>query len=507
MTSAQPDGEVRAGSQQRASDPCTMVIFGASGDLTQRKLVPALYNLLLDGLLPESFAVVGAARRPLGDEQFKEQLRAGIEGHSRRPLDEEFWKRLSAGISYVAVNNDDPESYRRLGEHLDTVDANRGTEGNRLFYIATPPSAFPVIVQGLGRAGLNHPPRPDAWTRIVLEKPIGRDLGSARELNLLVNEVFPEGDVYRIDHYLGKETVQNLMVFRFANAIFEPLWNRKYVDHVQITVAESIGVEGRGVYYEEAGTTRDMLQNHMFQLLCLIAMEPPASLRPDAIRDEKVKVLQALRPVDPGRVGDVTVRGQYGAGIIDGEKVIGSSNDITVPARGSVIVTGSLKAKGTHKITARLSSGDSDDVVMSEAAILETTEDEMVMENFGGIIALIALILAIIAIIVAVFLGLRKGKDEEKTEAKEAEIRDSLGDDRMRRASSLSGGATSQRPELPTGQPQQKKQEQPALPSPTIAPVSMPEKESKPEPKPAPKASPMQAPPRSDPVQYMAPEN
>jgi glucose-6-phosphate 1-dehydrogenase len=309
-----------------------MVIFGASGDLTQRKLVPALYNLLLDGLLPEKFAVVGAARRPLGDEQFKEQLRGGIESHSRRPLDEEQWKRLSGGISYVSVNNDDPESYRQLGDHLAAVDANHATEGNRLFYIATPPSAFPVIVQGLGQAGLNHPPRPDAWTRIVLEKPIGRDLRSAQELNLLVNEVFPEQDVYRIDHYLGKETVQNLMVFRFANAIFDPLWNRKYVDHVQITVAESIGVEGRGSYYEEAGTTRDMLQNHMFQLLCLIAMEPPASLRPDAIRDEKVKVLQALRPVDPGRVDDVTVRGQYAEGVIDGEKVIGYKEEPGVAA-------------------------------------------------------------------------------------------------------------------------------------------------------------------------------
>jgi len=300
-----------------------MVIFGASGDLTRRKLLPALYNLLLDDLLPRPFAVVGAARRPLAGEAFAEGMRGGVERHSRRGLDLERWKELEPGITYCRVDEDDPESYRVLAEHLAAVERGQELPGNRLFYLATPPSAFPGIVRGLGEAGLNRPRREGEWTRIVLEKPIGHDESSARELNRQVNGVFPERDVYRIDHYLGKETVQNLLVFRYSNAIFEPLWNRKYVDHVQITVAESLGVEGRGAYFEEAGTTRDMLQNHMFQLLCLIAMEAPASLRADAIRDEKVKVLQALRPVDPAQVGEVTVRGQYGRGVIDGKEVPG----------------------------------------------------------------------------------------------------------------------------------------------------------------------------------------
>jgi glucose-6-phosphate 1-dehydrogenase len=323
MVSELSGGEIRAGAQPPPSHPCAMVIFGASGDLTRRKLVPALYNLLLDGLLPERFAVVGAARRPLTGEQFREGLREGIQGHSRRPLDDEVWRRLAAGITYFPVDDQDPESYARLAAHLEAVDRERGTEGNRLFYLSTPPSAFQPIVRGLGEAELNRSPRPGGWTRIVLEKPIGHDQESARELNRRVNRVFSEKDVCRIDHYLGKETVQNLMVFRFANAIFEPLWNRKYVDHVQFTVAETLGVEGRGAYFEEAGMTRDMLQNHMFQLLCLIGMEPPVSLDADAIRDEKVKVLQALRPVDPDRVGEVTVRGQYAEGVIEGEQVVG----------------------------------------------------------------------------------------------------------------------------------------------------------------------------------------
>jgi len=300
-----------------------MVIFGASGDLTQRKLFPALYNLLLEGLLPRPFAVVGAARRPLSDEEFAARMKAGVERHSRRDLDAGRWEELGSAISFCSVEEGNADSYRALAEHLDAVEAQRDLPGNRLFYLATPPSAFPGIVEGLGRAGLRRSRREGGWSRIVLEKPIGHDESSARELNRLVNSVFPERDVCRIDHYLGKETVQNLMVFRFGNAIFEPLWNQKYVDHVQITVAESLGVEGRGAYFEEAGMTRDMLQNHMSQLLCLIAMEPPASLRADAIRDEKVKVLQSLRPVDPEQVRDVTVRGQYSRGVIDGKEVPG----------------------------------------------------------------------------------------------------------------------------------------------------------------------------------------
>ena len=317
----------------RAPDPCTLVIFGASGDLTRRKLVPALYNLLIDDLMPERFSVVGVARRELSNEAFAESLRLGIESFSRRPLDETAWKRIRERVTYVSADTDDEAGYRELATVLDEADRRHETGGNRLFYLATPPSAFPVIVKRLGEAGLHRPAKnSEGWRRLVLEKPIGRDLESARTLNRQVNRVFREKDVFRIDHYLGKETVQNLLVFRFANAIFEPLWNQKYVDHVQITVAESIGVGSRGAYFEEAGMTRDMMQNHMFQLLCLTAMEPPVSLEADAIRDEKVKVLQALRPVEAGQVRDCTVRGQYASGVVGNEAVGGYKEEPGVSA-------------------------------------------------------------------------------------------------------------------------------------------------------------------------------
>jgi glucose-6-phosphate 1-dehydrogenase len=322
MPAEAPANPLRAGlRRERAAEPSSLVIFGASGDLTRRKLVPALYNLHLDRLLPGSFAVVGVARTPLSDEAFAESLRQGIVAHSRRALEPELWIELGRRISYVSSR--DGDGYPGLAEHLERLDRDHGTGGNRLFYLATPPSAFVPIVRGLGGAGLNRPGPGGQWSRLILEKPIGTDLASARELNCVVNSVFDESRVFRIDHYLGKETVQNLLVFRFGNAIFEPLWNQKYVDHVQITVAESIGVEGRGRYYEEAGTTRDVVQNHMFQLLTLIGMEPPASLDPDAIRDEKVKVLACLRPVAPERVDEDTVRAQYASGVVDGLRVIG----------------------------------------------------------------------------------------------------------------------------------------------------------------------------------------
>jgi len=307
----------------RDAESCTLVIFGATGDLTRRKLGPALYNLKLDGLLPESLAVVGISRQDLTTEDFRKMMHEGIESHSRRPLETAAWQSLESSLSYISNPTGSPDDYARIVKHLDAMDERHGTGGRRLFYLAVPPSAFPKIVAGLGSAGLQHPARPEGWSRIVVEKPIGRDLESAETLNRAVNEVFSEQDVYRIDHYLGKETVQNLLVFRFANAIFEPLWNQKYLDHVQITVAESIGVEGRGKYFEEAGTTRDMVQNHLMQLLCLTAMEPPVSLDPDAIRDEKVKVLQSLRPVSPDHVRESTVRGQYARGVADGKEVPG----------------------------------------------------------------------------------------------------------------------------------------------------------------------------------------
>ncbi len=333
MTEQTTRGPIMGGLRiDTSAHACAMVIFGASGDLTRRKLVPALYNLMLDELLPDGLAVVGVARREMSQDDFVASLREGIESHSRRPLAPERWEQLARRISYVSSGDGGSEAYGKLAAHLTAVDRDHRTKGNRLYYLATPPSAFPGIAESLGRAGLESPAEGGEWSRIVLEKPIGHDLPSARALNLAVNRVFRERNVFRIDHYLGKETVQNLLVFRFANAIFEPLWNQKYVDHVQITVAESIGVEGRGAYFEEAGTTRDVVQNHLFQLLCLTAMEPPSSLNPDSIRDEKVKVLEALRPVPPGEVAQATARGQYVEGSIDGKPVAGYKSEAGVAA-------------------------------------------------------------------------------------------------------------------------------------------------------------------------------
>jgi glucose-6-phosphate 1-dehydrogenase len=308
--------------RDRGPEPFTLVIFGATGDLTQRKLLPALYNLHLDGLLPESYSIVGSSRSPMSDRKFAEAMAKGVSAHSRRDLDPERWDDLARRLSYVMVDGSE-DGYEELARRLDALEEERGAPGNRLFYLATPPSAFDDIVTGLGKAGLEQPGRNGRWSRVVVEKPTGHDLETASELNDIFNRVFQEKDVFRIDHYLGKETVQNLLVFRFANAIFEPLWNQKYVDHVQITVAETIGIEGRGKYFEEAGIGRDIVQNHMFQLLCLIAMEPPVSLAADPIRDEKVKVLQSLRPLAGDDVRRSTIRGQYREGVVDRQRVPG----------------------------------------------------------------------------------------------------------------------------------------------------------------------------------------
>jgi glucose-6-phosphate 1-dehydrogenase len=296
-----------------------VVIFGASGDLTQRKLVPALYNLRRDGLLPESCALVGFARRDKTDDQFRAEMRAGVAAHSRsQPIDQAEWDAFAANVRYHTADFDDPGGYNGLRTLLDELDAAHGVapgHGNRLFYLATPPEAYPRIVTQLGEAGLNGPPpsqRADpGWTRIVIEKPFGRDLASAQALNEHVLRVFDESQIYRIDHYLGKETVQNILTFRLGNSIFEPLWNRRYIDHVQILVAQQIGVEGRGGYYDSAGAIRDMIQNHMLQVLALMAMEPPAAFTANAVRNEKVKALQALRSIAAEEVGKYTVRGQY----------------------------------------------------------------------------------------------------------------------------------------------------------------------------------------------------
>jgi glucose-6-phosphate 1-dehydrogenase len=296
-----------------------MVIFGASGDLTRRKLVPALYSLALDGLLPDRFAVVGYARRAKTNEEFREEMRAAVAEHARvRPLDEAAWARFAAGLYYCPGEFEDPQGYTALRALLEDITVDRGTEGCTLYYLATPPSAYETIVARLGAAGLVGDAEGRCWTRLIVEKPYGHDLASAQALNHSVHAVFDERQVYRIDHYLGKETTQNILAFRFGNSIFEPLWDRRYVDHVQITVAESLGVEGRGGYYETAGALRDIVQNHMMQLLALVAMEPPARFGADAVRDEKVKVLQAIRPLSLDDVARQSVRGQYGAGQVDG---------------------------------------------------------------------------------------------------------------------------------------------------------------------------------------------
>ncbi len=311
---------------ERTPVPCVMVIFGATGDLTHRKLIPALYNLALEHRLPEEFSMVGFARRPWDDDTFrKESLDSVNKNSRRRPVNPPVWDQFVKGIFYVSSDFNNQAGYKKLAETLDKIDQDRGTQANRLFYLSTPPSDYEIIINNLGEAGLAKPQRAssDSFTRIIVEKPFGHDLKSAQELNDIISRVFRENQIFRIDHYLGKETVQNILVFRFANGIFEPIWNRQYVDHIQIVVAEELGVEGRGPYYEESGTIRDMVQNHMMQLLSLVCMEPPVSNEANAIRDEKTKVLRAIKPLDADEVVERSVRGQYGPGIIFGQPVPG----------------------------------------------------------------------------------------------------------------------------------------------------------------------------------------
>ncbi len=300
-----------------------MVIFGASGDLTERKLVPALYYLARERLLPAGFSVIGCAKTPYTNETFREKLGQAVKKYLKVPTEHDvLLKSFSKSIFYISDDFGAAAAYSQLKEMLDLLDRERGACGNRLFYLATPPSFFPVIVEHLGTVGLARPAQPEKrWTRIIIEKPFGSDLKSARELNLTVISVFDEEQVYRIDHYLGKETVQNLLVFRFANGIFEPVWNRRYIDHVQIAVAEELGVENRGAYYEEAGLLRDMIQNHVMQLLSLVAMEPPATFDAAAVRDEKAKVLRSIRPIPLDRVKEFPLRAQYAEGFVGGRKV------------------------------------------------------------------------------------------------------------------------------------------------------------------------------------------
>jgi glucose-6-phosphate 1-dehydrogenase len=302
----------------RPAPPCAMVIFGATGDLTKRKLIPALYNLTVSGLLPKQFAVVGVGRTPLTDDEFRQRMEEALEEFATVEVDGAKAKSLTCPFRYVTGDPGDIETFRRLAETLSKLDQEVGTSGNTLFYLAVPPSLFDDTIRNLGESGLTREEE-GRWRRVIIEKPFGHDLESAQLLNRQIREILDEKQIYRIDHYLGKETVQNIMAFRFANGIFEPIWNRRYVDHVQITVAETVGVEGRGGYYEEAGALRDMVQNHMFQLLAFTAMEPPISFAADVVRDERVKVLSAIRPFSHEDVLRRVVRGQYGEGEIKGE--------------------------------------------------------------------------------------------------------------------------------------------------------------------------------------------
>jgi glucose-6-phosphate 1-dehydrogenase len=296
-------------------DPCTVVLFGATGDLAQRKLFPALFELDRANLLPEHFAVVAFSRSTLDDNAFRDHVKEGLKKFARtQPLDEATWKRFAPRLEGISGGYDDPASFARLREKLEGVSQRHKTEGNQLYYLATPASTFPQILHGLAGAGLlprEERPHQKPWRRLVIEKPFGHDLESARELNRELSAVLDERQIFRIDHYLGKETVQNILVFRFANAIFEPLWNRQHIDHVEITAAEKIGVEGRGGFYDETGVIRDMVQNHLLQVLALCAMEPPVSFGAEDIRDEKNKVFRALRPLEGTDVARSVVAGQY----------------------------------------------------------------------------------------------------------------------------------------------------------------------------------------------------
>jgi len=308
---------------ERVADPAILVLMGATGDLAHRKVLPALYQLWRTNLLPHEFVVLAVGRREYDDDTFRAEIRVSLEQFSRvLPLEEAAWRSFAERICYHRLDFADNAGFDGLATRLDELDEERGTRGNRLFYLATQPSQFAEIVAQLGRVGLDHEHHDGGWRRIVIEKPFGHDLDSAKRLNREVGKVFRESQVYRIDHYLGKETVRNLLVFRFGNGIFEPLWNRRYVDHVQITVAESIGIENRGAFYEETGASRDVLQNHLLQLVSLIAMEPPATFDADSLRDEKVKVLRAIA-MEPGEVADDVVRGQYGPGWVAATKVPG----------------------------------------------------------------------------------------------------------------------------------------------------------------------------------------
>lgn len=317
---------------ERHVDSLSFTIFGAHGDLTKRKLIPAMYALFLQGLLPKGFVLLGTSRTAMTDEQFRNLMKESLlKFAADLPFDEDSWSRFASSLYYVATDSSTDEGFAVIKSTLEDLDARHGTKGRHIFYLSTSPSLYWPIVRGLAACGLVGKVKvSERWPRVVIEKPFGHDLDSSRELDERIHEVMREHQIYRIDHYLGKETVQNIMVFRFANGIFEPLWNRNHIDHIQITNAETIGVEGRGGYYQDAGAMRDMIQNHLMQLLALVLMESPISMDAEATRDEKIRVLRCLKPVPAGAVDSWAVRGQYGPGFIVGSNVPGFRQEASV---------------------------------------------------------------------------------------------------------------------------------------------------------------------------------
>src|SRR5216683_2424982 len=326
----------------RSGDPCVMVIFGAAGDLTRRKLIPSLYNLAKYNLLSREFAVIGIARNPMSTDEFRAKLVQDLKEFVAGEVDSDLQQWFERHVFYITGEFGDASTYQRLHELLQKVDKDHATHGNYFYYLATAPDFFGSIVEQLASTGLMSE-ESHQWRRVIIEKPFGRDLDSAKALNQQLLKVVSEKQIYRIDHYLGKETVQNILAFRFANSIFEPLWNRQYIDHIQITNAETIGVEGRGAYYEKAGALRDMIQNHVFQVTSLVVMEPPASLLANSVRDEKIKAMQSVRPLPADRINEFAVRGQYGAGTVLGDTVPGYRQEPGVDPNSSTETFAALK--------------------------------------------------------------------------------------------------------------------------------------------------------------------
>jgi glucose-6-phosphate 1-dehydrogenase len=345
MAVAATENPLVEGLERLPVPPTTLVIFGATGDLARRKLLPALYNLAHEGALPERFNLIGISRRDQSDDEFRNQARESITQFSRREPDDQVLEGLLGRMSYLGIPFDDTQGYAKLGAAAEALDEEFGQPLNRVYYLSTAPEYFPVITENLKENGLHRHERADV--RVVIEKPFGTDLESARKLQEVVHSVFRERQVFRIDHYLGKETVQNVMAFRFANYMFEPVWNRNFIDHIQITAAEDIGIGSRAGYYDQAGALRDLVQNHMLQLLTLVCMEPPATFEANKVRDEKVKVLQAIQPPTPEQVAETTVRARYTAGMVGGDEATGYLQEEGVPEDSHTETYAALKL-GVH---------------------------------------------------------------------------------------------------------------------------------------------------------------